>query len=82
MDFLEKLRRDMHAPDRADHLEDVEVHLNCVARLTRALWLAISSTDLSTEDKRDKDALQELADAAADHASAARYAWHLEQERS
>ena len=31
----------------------------------------MSSTDLSTEDKRDRDALQELADAAADHASAA-----------
>jgi hypothetical protein len=56
--------------------------LNCAAYLTRALWLVMSSTDFSAGDKRDKDALQELASVAADHASAARYAWYREDEKS
>lgn len=72
----------MHLPDRADDLRSVEEHLNSAAYLTRALWLVMSSPDFSAGDKRDKDALQELASVAADHASAARYAWYLEDRKS
>jgi hypothetical protein len=72
----------MHSPDRADNLRSLEEHLNSAAYLTRALWLVMSSNDLSVEDKRDKDAHQELASVAADHASAARYAWYREDEKS
>jgi hypothetical protein len=72
----------MHSPGLADNLRSLEEHLNCAAYLTRALWLVMSSTDFSAGDKRDKDALQELASVAADHASAARYAWYLEDKES
>lgn len=78
----EEYRKEMQSQSMADHIQDVEEHLNRAAWLTRALWLAMSSTCLTTEDKRDQDALQELANVAAEQASAARYAWYLGQARA
>ena len=66
----------LHRPDRADHIDSLEEHLNIAARLARALWELAASPDLSTEDDRSREALQELAAMVADHASAARYAFY------
>lgn len=67
----------LHNPDRIDDLRDVEEHLASAANYTRALWKIIVSADghCSLDDERTAEALRELADAAADHASAARYAF-------
>ncbi len=66
----------LHHPGRADHMDSLEEHLNIAARLARALWELAASPDLSTEDDRSREALQELAGMVADHASAARYAFY------
>ena len=64
--------RMLHHPGRADHLESLEEHLNSAARLSRAVWALAFSSEFSTGDRRNAEALTELASAAADHASAAR----------
>lgn len=46
--------RMLHRPDRADHLESLEEHLNIAARLSRALWELAASPDLSTERTSDR----------------------------
>jgi hypothetical protein len=74
--------RMLHRPCRADHLENLEEHLNIAARLSRALWELAASPDLSTEDERSREALQELAAMVADHASAARYVFYKENAAS
>jgi hypothetical protein len=71
----------MHFPGRADQLEDMEDHVNSVACLTRALWMMAHSEELNTQDKRNRDALIAVADAAADHASAARYLFYRRNQR-
>jgi len=63
----------LHWPARADHLEDMEQHLNKAARLSRALWVALSSVETDTQDARTRSALIELASEIADHSSAAEY---------
>jgi hypothetical protein len=70
--------RMLHRPDRANHLESLEEHLNTAARLSRAVWALAFSPDFSTGERRDAEALTELASAAADHASAARYVFYKE----
>jgi hypothetical protein len=75
------LRELMHAPLRADNLLSMEEHLNCAAYLTRAMWLVTTSSELNTEDKRDHDAIRELASVAAEHVSAARYLFYRKNER-
>jgi hypothetical protein len=72
----------LHRPDRADHIDSLEEHLNIAARLSRAMWELAASPDLSTEDDRSREALQELAGMVADHASAARYAFYKENADS
>jgi hypothetical protein len=72
----------LHRPDRADHIDSLEEHLNIAARLARALWELAASPDLSTEDDRSREALQELAGMVSDHASAARYAFYKENAGS
>lgn len=73
------LSKDLHWPGRADQLEDMEVHLGTAARLSRALWKALIGH--IGDDQRDLEALRELANAVADHASAARYAFCKKQEK-
>ena len=70
----------MHTPRRADHLEIMEEHINRAAYLTRALWVMAHSEELDTQDQRNRDALRAVADAAADHASAARYLFYRKNE--
>jgi hypothetical protein len=72
----EKLAQSLHLPGRIDHLEDLEEHLLKASRLARALWIALSSEDISSEDVRSRFALMELASEVADHASAAEYVFH------
>jgi hypothetical protein len=72
---------ELHHPARAGSMESLEEHLTTAANLARALWNAIDGLDSGT-DERDKLALYELAGAVADHASAARYAFYLQDERS
>jgi hypothetical protein len=74
--------RMLHRPCRADHLESLEEHLNAAARLSRAVWALAISPDFSTRERRDAEALTELASAAADHASAARYIFYKENADS
>ncbi len=66
----------LHWPARADHLEEIENHLHKAARLSRALWVALSNADFNTGELRNRDALIELASEVADHASAAEYVFH------
>jgi hypothetical protein len=72
---------ELHHPARARSMESLEEHLTIATNLARALWNAIDGLDSGT-DERDKLALYELAGAVADHASAARYAFYLQDERS
>jgi hypothetical protein len=44
----------LHWPARADHLEDMEQDLNKAARLSRALWIALSNDDLGAKDTRNR----------------------------
>jgi hypothetical protein len=66
-------RKLLHWPAREDCLHDLEHHLGMAARLSRALWMALSNEDNNLDDKRDHYALMELASVIADHASAAEF---------
>ena len=68
----------LHLPGRIKHLEDLENHLLKASRLSRALWLALCSEDVSSEGERDRYALMELASEVADHASAAQYVFNTQ----
>jgi hypothetical protein len=72
---------ELHHPARARSMESLEEHLATAANLARALWNAIDGLDSGT-DERDKLALYELAGAVSDHASAARYAFYLQDDRA
>jgi hypothetical protein len=67
----------LHIPSRANHLEGLEEHLRSASCLARALWIACNSTD-AFHDQRDRQALAELANALADHASAALLSFYKE----
>jgi hypothetical protein len=69
----------LHHPRRAHNLESAEEHLGAAQNLARALWLLLDSEGgYNGEDPRDAQALQQLASAVADHASAANVAYHKE----
>jgi hypothetical protein len=74
----DKLAEMLHLPGRIEHLEDLEGHLLKASRLSRALWLALCSEDVSSEDERTRRALMQLASEVADHASAAEYVFHTQ----
>lgn len=64
----------LHSPDRADQLLAVEDHITTAAALTRATWLLLSEVLFGLDgsvDPRNRDAVEAVAYAAADHASAA-----------
>lgn len=67
--------RVLHVPRRAERLEGFEHHLSMAAHLSRALWGACFNED-AFADERDRNAMMELASAAADHASAALFTFH------
>lgn len=71
----------MHTAMRIDHMESMEEHLNNAVYLTRALWLLAHSEELDGHEKRNRDALVAVADAAVDHTSAARYLFYRKNER-
>lgn len=75
----DKLAEMLHQPGRIKQLEDLENHLLKASRLSRALWLALCSEDVSSEDERTRRALMQLASEVADHASAAEYVFHTER---
>jgi hypothetical protein len=66
----------LHFPARAHNLSDVDDHLDKAARLSRALWNALSNPDIDTSDRRDREALAALATIIADHTSAAEFAYN------
>jgi len=69
----------LQQPARAHRLESLEEHLNAAARLSRALWCTLESDRLFS-DRRDQEALAELASQVSDHASAARYAFYQKEK--
>jgi hypothetical protein len=66
----------LHHPARRGNLESIETHLHSAAGLCRALWELLTTLDEASLDPRTKLALEELASAAADHASAALYCFY------
>jgi hypothetical protein len=75
----------LQRPDRLKWLDRTEEHLTIAHNLARALWLLLSveSEDdrYDSDDPRDAQALQEWANAVADHAGAARVAYHKESDK-
>ena len=61
---------ELHDPTREHALQSLEAHLNAAANLTRAVWALIEGGS-NFDDQRTLNALRQLADSAADHASAA-----------
>jgi len=74
----------LHNPTRENNLLTIEEHLEVCANISRSLWLILSGCQLDLHDRRNIEALLELADLVADHASAARFRFIIssEQERS
>jgi hypothetical protein len=70
----------LHCPARAAHLESLEDHLVTAAHLSRALWEFVRSESFTTGDKRTDNAAIALADAVADHASAAEFLFNTTSE--
>lgn len=73
-DDRKEYRKYLHLKGRAECLDGIESHLNSASRLARAIWEMAGSYDLC-DDERTRLALLELANCAADHASAALYSF-------
>ena len=63
----------LHNPSREKNILTVEEHLDCCVNVSRSLWLIFAGCQLDLQDRRNIEALSELADLIADHASAARF---------
>ena len=62
----------LHNPEREDYLLSLEEHIDCCANIARSIWLILKHCNLDLSDNRNLDALTELANLTADHATAAK----------
>lgn len=60
----------LHNPARENYLLSLEEHIDCCANVARSMWLILKHCNLDLGDNRNLDALTELANLTADHASA------------
>lgn len=72
----------LHNPDRQENMLSIDEHIECCANIARSLWLLLTQCELDLGDSRNVDALSELANMTADHASAARYKLNMVAELS
>lgn len=72
----------LHNPDRQSHMLSLDEHIECCNNIARSLWLLLTHCELDLSDTRNIDALSELANLTADHASAARYKLSMVAELS
>jgi hypothetical protein len=77
---LEEVETFLQSPARRRNCESLETHLTSAVGLTRSLWELLSGNEDRSFDPRTRLALEELASAAADHASAALYCLYRENE--
>jgi hypothetical protein len=70
----------LHNPARENYLLSLEEHIDCCARVARSIWLILKHCDLDLSDDRNMDALSELANITADHASAAQLRLQIETQ--
>ena len=63
----------LHNPRREHQLLDIEEHIECCANVSRAAWLLLTLSEGDMCDRRNLQAIRQLVDITADHASAARY---------
>jgi hypothetical protein len=63
----------LHNPDREINMLSLDEHIGCCAKIARSLWLLLTHCELDLTDTRNIDALSELANLTADHASAAQH---------
>ena len=61
----------LHNPARENYLLSLEEHIDCSANIARSIWLILKHCRLDLADNRNLEALSELANLTADHASAA-----------
>ena len=65
----------LHDPRRTGCFLELEDHLISTANLTRSIWLILQISEFDMNDSRNLDAISELANMAADHATAARFCY-------
>lgn len=65
----------LHNPSRSECFLSLEDHIISAANLTRSIWLIFQIDELDLNDSRNLEALSELANVAADHATAARHCY-------
>ena len=70
----------LHNPARENYLLSLEEHIDCCAKVARSIWLILKHCDLDLSDNRNMDALSELANITADHASAAQFRLQIETQ--
>jgi hypothetical protein len=70
----------LHNPARENYLLSLEEHIDCCAKVARSIWLILKHCDLDLSDDRNMEALSELANITADHASAAQLRLQMETQ--